>query len=225
MLPLVFAPFSTETRALFVHRRNEEFRIIERSTSINNPLHITDVERFLYLGRDSIIPIYTISQGQRQEWTIEIGYDYGKSCNAYSFPTQGHALRFQQLLTSHDPVYHVEMVHCSMVFRRRWSVRNSKYAGLGAVQLWMPQEVANPQFPLPSAPNGSRATVTSSGQGSNFPGIHQRNPFNDRNVIVDLPRPQPQLVAFLRDAEGGGNTILKTNSKYNSTRLGPANRF
>src|ERR1700761_3785921 len=81
-LSLIPSLFSNGTRALFVYRSTEgcpRFRIRTRWTSAENPLHTESETMFFYPERDPVLPFYTIVEGERQEWAIEIGYDQGKS--------------------------------------------------------------------------------------------------------------------------------------------------
>jgi hypothetical protein len=79
--PLPASPASTAVRLeLSVYRENESgrtLRVVEIISSDNGAQPSREIERFLDLRQDGILPLYTIASQPRVGWNIGVGYGKG----------------------------------------------------------------------------------------------------------------------------------------------------
>ena len=225
MVVLVSPPSAPDRRELSVYRESENgrtLRIVEATYSGNGTQPSREIERFLDLTQDGVLPLYTIVSQTQLEWNVEVAYGKGTSRVAYTLHERKDAFRLQRLFTGYEPTQYFEGVSCSVIFRSgRVPVlsRDSRYKGYGEIQLWWP-EVGRSSVTSLVSPTSSRSSLQGTSLPSTFPGFVRRtsvlsvqiNTRNDTNTIISELPPPPVLVAFLKD--DNGYTMLKTDSKF-----------
>ncbi|CAI4217800.1 unnamed protein product [Parascedosporium putredinis] len=100
-----------------------------------------EIERFLDLNRDFVLPLYAVPRNTNQdEWNIEVGYGQGTSRIDYPFRSREGAARFQSLITGYEPIAHFDRLGCVVTYQRGWQIPRPQFAGYGEIQLWREPE-------------------------------------------------------------------------------------
>jgi len=223
---LISPNFPTERWELDASRRDDKrdkIQIVEIRTSTENPRAIERDIRLLNLTRDKVLPLYTIAEGDRAEWTIKVRYEEEERSRAYPFPTRDAVHQFQALLTGYVPICIFEDVELSLTYNVRHRLRDGKYTGRGEVQFWRAESRRCVPRRTPASSPSTAASSTHSAAHRSIPtmrtaSIHT-NP-QTGSIVAESVAPEPLLlVAFLKDdaeRSSGGYTMIKAKGQSSS---------
>lgn len=201
-------------------------RLVERIWSDTEPPTCQQIERFLDLEDDTVLPIYAVSAPPRAEWDMEVLYAKGKSPIVYQLRDRQQVFRMQRVLTGYRAAKHFENIRCTVIYKnRRLPVvgRALSMQGKGEVQLWRWPKAQPSNVPLPLSPASShtgslplqRESTRSMVPDTVCP-VSVQSDLRGQERVVLISSPPPVLVVFMQENEQ--YTMLKTDGKLSLVR-------
>lgn len=214
---------SNERKELYV------FRFDDQTLRIVYVRGVRETERFFNLLTDSLVPFYTITSGERTEWSMDLFYGSGAAQTNYPLQSRADAFQLQQAFTGYCTTIHSEGVYFAVTHKRSWreGLRDGLRGSVGEVQIW---EWPVPNI-TPALPNSPRMPYGNSTVGSTFSGssyskaswtFRETDPSivsvseaeSGKTVVVAGLPPSPLIMAFTQDARTYSFWQIRRKSNY-----------
>lgn len=221
--------FSAQKEELFIFKADDTaLRTVHSSTPFDQSQRPRDTVRYVDLHRGGLVPLYFISNSNKQKWNFQIIYE--KTILAYELQSREDALNLQLAFTGYESVAYSEEVSFTVTYGhsvRRLSafMRDGQQTENGEIQLWQwPCEGNSRETSLSPRTSQSDSGKHSLRSGSvyslasqSFVGLDPQivsvmQADDGREIVVSQLPPPPLLMAFTNSH--GVHTIWQTDREY-----------